>query len=96
MSKQIFSVVSEGAAQATAVVELSPRRAVQVDQREMILSGVVTAEGPVPVAAIIRQVLQRYGLTPEGSEAAAVTPRAETPAHPRTGRECPERAARWD
>jgi hypothetical protein len=62
MSRLVVQVVRQESSVATAVVELGPGQPVRRSQPDRIVEGVMKPERPLPMAALVRQVLMRYGL----------------------------------
>jgi hypothetical protein len=54
--------VSREEVRATAIVEFGPGRPVQFGSDDRVLSEVLKLERPLPLAALVRRVLTRYGL----------------------------------
>lgn len=58
--------------EATAVVQFGPGEPVRFRRENRVVREVVSVEGPVPVAALVRRVLERYGLEPAGESSVSL------------------------
>jgi hypothetical protein len=62
MSRLVVQVVRQESSVATAIVELGPGQPVRHSAPDRVVEGVLRMERPLPMAALVRQVLTRYGL----------------------------------
>ena len=77
MSRLVVQVVRQESSVATAVVELGPGQPVRHAAPVRVVEGVLSLERPLPMAALVRQVLMRYGLELAAQGEADCQPREE-------------------
>ena len=62
MARLVVQVVRQETSVATAIVELGPGQPVRHAEPGRVVEGRLKLERPLPMAALVRQVLTRYGL----------------------------------
>ncbi len=62
MSRLVVQVTHRQESTATAIVDLRPGQPVRYGDDCSVVDGVLKLERPLPLGALVRQVLMRYGL----------------------------------
>ncbi len=81
MSRLVVQVARQETSVATVIVELGPDQPVRHSAPDRVVEGRLRLERPLPMAALVRQVLTRYGLELAAKGETDCQPREEEELH---------------